>query len=170
MKCTENEITYLIHNKENNDNEIARKLHRTKSSIIGMRNKLCLKRDSNVRRNSNLEILLNDNIISFYWIGFIMADGHISNRRRLKIELSIKDKLHLLTFCKYINTSNIKYNSNITNFGNHMSIKTEVRDIIHVKQICDKFDLHSNKTMNPPNFSNFNFTNEQIMAIINWFD
>ena len=55
----------------------------------------------------------SDNI-SMYWIGFIIADGHIYRKKRIQINLSIKDKSHLLRIQEHIGKISINlYNTQI---------------------------------------------------------
>ncbi|KKM89251.1 hypothetical protein LCGC14_1250550 [marine sediment metagenome] len=55
-----------------------------------------------------------------YWLGFLCADGYISKTRygRLGIGLSVKDKIHLIKFCKAIGMepSNVKEKDEILNY------------------------------------------------------
>lgn len=100
------------------------------------------------KRSGDLSILLDDNNESYYWIGFLLADGSFYDNR-LSLTLSIKDKEHLLKFANYIN-----YSGSLGD--NDKSITVSVKDTDIVKEICNKFDIKQNKTYNPPtNFSNF---------------
>ena len=44
---------------------------------------------------NNIKILLEENLESYYWIGFILADGHIDGNKRLQITLKSIDYEHL---------------------------------------------------------------------------
>ena len=57
--------------------------------------------NENNERSSNLSILLDDSFESFYWMGFILADGCFFENR-LQITLAIKDKEHLQSFANYV--------------------------------------------------------------------
>lgn len=46
----------------------------------------------------------SDNEKSFYWAGFIAADGSISNKSDFSLSLSLKDIDHLYLFKKYVKT------------------------------------------------------------------
>tara|TARA_Y100000310_G_scaffold338605_1_gene428687 strand:+ start:4221 stop:4991 length:771 start_codon:yes stop_codon:yes gene_type:complete len=50
----------------------------------------------------NVQNLLADTGVSYYWIGFLLADGSFC-KSRMKLSLSIKDKNHLLSLMEYIN-------------------------------------------------------------------
>jgi hypothetical protein len=47
----------------------------------------------------------NETPEQFYWAGFLAADGNISKQGRLTIDLSVKDKLHLLKLKVFIQTN-----------------------------------------------------------------
>lgn len=94
----------------------------------------------------DLSKLLEDNPISWYWIGFILADGSIINGR-LQIGLSIKDKEHLLKFAEFINYSG-SFAETTT------SIQVAVKDLEIVNKICNKYNILPKKTYNPPSILN----------------
>lgn len=60
-------------------------------------------------KKCNLEKLLLDVPETYYWIGFILADGHISKNNRLVVTLSVKDKNHLIKLQKYLEIENMQY-------------------------------------------------------------
>lgn len=95
---------------------------------------------------NNVKILLNENLESYYWIGFILADGHIENNKRIQITLSNKDKIHLEKFKKYVNAKSI----NNLNVNGHEQCSLSVQDIKYVPILCEKFKIKNNKTTNPP--------------------
>lgn len=105
---------------------------------------------ANNDRYGDLSILLNDTNESFYWIGFILADGSIQNNR-LGFGLSIKDKDQVQKFANYI-----KYKKDIQIGYKELNNKIfgfcglSVQDSRIVKQIKEKFDIRDNKTYNPP--------------------
>ena len=97
---------------------------------------------------SNVYPLLEDTVESYYWIGFCLADAHIS-KQRITLTISLKDEGHLLKFSKYIE-SNIRYGE-CFNFGKVSQNCTVSANNSHViPQIRDKFGIVSNKTQNPP--------------------
>lgn len=105
---------------------------------------------SNNKRYGDLSILLENTYESFYWIGFILADGNIKNNR-LKFGLSDKDLNQVKKFADYI-----KYKQDIIVLHRELNNKQfgfcglSVQDSKIVKEIKDKFDIHDNKTYNPP--------------------
>jgi len=116
----------------------------------------------NKTKTHNIEKLLNGTNEAYYWVGFIFADGYISENLRLKITLAIKDYDHLIKFCKFINVDKSK----IRITSKHCSIC--IMDTNVVKTIITVFDFKDKKTYNPPDL-NVLFTNktkEQIYSFI----
>lgn len=109
-----------------------------------------------------MEHLLEDTAESFYWIGFILADGHIGPKMRLNIGLSIKDIEHLKKLAKFINvpedTIRIKEYTKSCHFS---KMATEI-----LTNVVEKFKIESNKTENPPDFSSYNFNDDLIFSLI----
>jgi len=100
-------------------------------------------KDSRVR--GNLEKLLKNTYRAYYWIGFLMADGSINYKTyRLKIGLSMRDKIHLLRFADYINCPNVRK-------GNNNSIELSIQDKYNIPKIIKKFGFVSRKSFNACN-------------------
>lgn len=93
-------------------------------------------------RSANLKILLEDSYESFYWMGFILADGSFC-KDRLQITLGIKDKTHLQKLADYLEYKLPIFETNI-----NVSMRSKNLDISPL--ICQKFDIKKNKTYNPP--------------------
>lgn len=109
---------------------------------------------------ADLSILLLDTPESFYWVGFLLADGSFCNGR-LKLGLSLKDSEHLYKFANYINYSGA---INTTD----KSISLSCKDIEIVQAICEKFDIRERKTYNPPN-TILQFDKDLIYALLAGF-
>ncbi len=62
--------------------------NRTWKSIIHRAQVLQIRRCN--RGNSNINKLLSDTPETYYWIGFLMADGHINNKQTISISLAKK--------------------------------------------------------------------------------
>lgn len=107
---------------------------------------------------SKIEKLLDETNESYYWIGFLLADGHFDENGRISLTLSTKDLEHLQKYAKFINCNNIKTNDN------KCSISTLKRD--YGKTLKDKFDIKTNKTYNPPNKQVFSKINREKMISI----
>jgi hypothetical protein len=138
--------------------ELEEKLKRSWTSIKLKAQSLNMDRNEKFSRNSNLPILLNGSNESLYWIGFILADGHIDTmHNRLRVSLSLKDYKHLEKFSKYISTNILKYETKC-------SVACQDQEII--PKIVDMFEINSRKTYVPPNIKNYNLSNNQWISLI----
>lgn len=93
-------------------------------------------------RCGDLTKLLEDTYESYYWIGFLLADGCFSNGR-LRIDLAIKDKEHLLKLASFLSYTG-------TIMETDKKIGLAIKDIDTVEAICNKFNILKQKTYNPP--------------------
>ena len=102
------------------------------------------------KRLNNLSILLEDTPETYYWIGFLLADGHF-DEKRIVVGLAEHDRGHLERFAKYISyegtISTVK--KNLYN-AVHNAVRLSAMDTEVVGKLCEKFDIKSNKTYNPP--------------------
>lgn len=159
-KWTKEEIDIIVENYEKSEKEKLINLlpNRSWDSIKLKANSLYLNRSFDFHRESNMNVLLENNLETFYWIGFILADGHINNKIRIKITLSYRDIEHLMKFSKYIECDNIQ-SDDIS-----CTITLQNKDVC--PKICEKFDIKSDKTYFPPNFELFKFSKELIFSLI----
>jgi len=101
---------------------------------------------------------VNDNAFSFplneekaYWIGFLLADGYISEQgknkeyRRLGLGLAGKDIAHLKKFKKFIKSDNPIYKRQIYNKYSFVTLQIVSKQII---EDLDKYEIHPRKTNN----------------------
>lgn len=93
--------------------------------------------------SSQINKLLDDNCESYYWIGFLLADGTFSNNR-LSFTLSNKDKEQVIRLGQYIKCNNIIYSTNWT--------RLSIMNKNVISKICEKFNILPNKTYNPSNY------------------
>lgn len=104
--------------------------------------------NANIYKKGNCNNLLNDTYISHYWLGFICADGHISNSNRLVVTLSIKDKEHIEKLSKFLGNIPIKISKT-----KYPQCKVSIMDTSNINNLCIKYNIVSNKTENPINFN-----------------
>lgn len=131
--------------------------------------RLGLHRDSKLsKRDSNLTNLLSDTYTTFYWVGFLFADGYINHKRKgVKLQLSIKDSEHFHKFRNFIQMEHY----HIDYYNGAESIGGTAQDIDNVPLLIEKFDFKPQKTFNPPNWKNYNFSNELIFCLlVGFFD
>lgn len=117
------------------------------------------------KRIGDASFLLDESNESFYWIGFILADGSINKGVRLTITLSRKDKTHLEKLAKRLN---IKTNDTEDVLNGNTYYQTTI-SIMHTdifSKLTKKFMINQNKTINPPNSSVFEqLSNEELLSI-----
>jgi len=171
QKWTEKNNNFLIENYNNMDNDkLIHELSRSWNAIKLQSAKLGLKRYKNINRFANLDILLNDDNITYYWIGFIMADGNIINNR-LRIRISDKDENHLLRFKKYVKfDKKLNYGKTIINNKQYNWVGISMMDTKYIKKLSDKFDIRNNKTYIPCNIKNINDDNLLLSLITGFID
>lgn len=107
------------------------------------------------KRLGDCSFLLEESYESLYWIGFLLADGHFSNSKRIKLCLANKDSEHVKIFCDKIGCNfilNKDKNPEVT------IMHTEV-----VSKLCEKFKIKSNKTYFPADISSI--TGEKLTAL-----
>lgn len=90
------------------------------------------------KKTTNLKRLLDGTMESFYWLGFLLADGNFRGKRSVRCELSTKDYQHLEKLAKYLNTT-VKYPNK------RNSILFEIYDIDVVPKIIELLGLKHNK-------------------------
>lgn len=97
------------------------------------------------KRKSELKNLKNRDYTFYYWLGFLLADGHFTKNHRLRVTLRKEDKNHIEKIGKYLGNVSINYDSN----GNpYLAIMNKTI----IKKIKEDFNIKSNKTKNPPNY------------------
>lgn len=114
--------------------------------------------------NEGLEVLLNDSLQTMYWMGFLLADGTFT-KNRLSVELSNKDKNHLKSFASYINTTNWYERTRVLNNKEYQQCSTNVTNSVLIPKIAGKFDIQTNKTINPPNLKALPLTRAQLISL-----
>lgn len=108
--------------------------------------------------------LLNESKESYYWLGFIMADGYITKNNRLRIGLSIKDKKHLEMFQQFINCGTIKNEIKTSSFGTFESASISVMDVKTLDIIKNRFKIETDKSKNPINIESL--SNENLIPFL----
>lgn len=120
---------------------------------------LGIKKENNYYLETNCKSLLEDTPIVLYWIGFILADGHISNNKRLQITLAIKDIEHLKKLALLLNTG-----LTTSRKDTYPNVSLYCQDVVNIKNLSIKYDIKRDKTYSPPEF--YNISSELILAMI----
>lgn len=100
---------------------------------------------------------------AYYWVGFILADGHISNMNRLTIALANKDHEHLQKFADFISCKNLKKDKKNASW-------ISIQDKVYIKLLRDKFDIKNDKTYYPPNLEWISDNELLISLLIGYID
>lgn len=105
--------------------------------------------------------LLDGTFEAMYWLGFLLADGHFSANGRIRLTLAALDRKHVKRFGRFIEFRG-KYGTN--------SLKQKsvaVMDKEGVGLIKERYDIHHQKTYNPPDLNRFkSLSDDQMMALI----
>ncbi len=117
-----------------------------------------IKREFNDSKNDGKYLNLTDinNLITCYWIGFLLADGHIYKEKNIQINLSNVDKDHILKIESHIGKVRILEYANV--------VRITISDRLTAKFLSDKFKWQSNKTKNPPLIPNL--SRDQLFSLI----
>ena len=151
--------SYLIRNySHKSKDEIISDLGLSWKYIQKMAHLFDIKREFNESTKSfSLSKLLDGSNISYYWIGFMLADGHISNNNTIQINLNKKDANHLDRLKLYLGSDfQLSIKNNIVR-----CVLTDVPSILKLKHL---FKWTSNKTKNPVEIPEL--TNDQLFSLI----
>lgn len=140
---TKEEDNLLITNYQLKRNDLLKLFPNRSYYAVNQRaSKLNLRKERNEYCESNLDVLLEETHEAYYWIGFILADGHVHKNLRLKITLAPKDTNHLQKLANFIKTQ-LKSNK-------YQQPYVSCQEKVIVPQLCKKFDIQQNKTTHPP--------------------
>lgn len=118
-----------------------------------------------------------NNLISLYWLGFIVADGNICEKGILRISSSIKDMDHLNKFRDFLGIQDRKLRlfrlktpfSN--NLDGHEYCSLSCTDTFYGKEIVSKLDIAKrSKTYYPPNLDFLDSPSKLLAFFIGFFD
>ena len=110
-------------------------------------------------RKNNLSILVDGSLESCYWVGFLLADGYMTNGW-LDVHLSAKEIEHLIKFKSYIQSTNA------ISHRKDGSINLRVYNQSAISSIRDAFDFKLRKTYHPPSKSFYSsLSREQILSV-----
>lgn len=161
----EKNINYLLNNYSvKSKDEIIKELNLSWSYIQKLACLNGIKKGRNESANDwkfKKLIDYSDNI-SMYWLGFMIADGHIYNKSNIQINLSIKDKPHLLKIQEHIGDISINLNNS--------QIRATISDRKTASELSNDFKWLSNKTKNPIEIPNFISKDALFSLIIGFID
>lgn len=152
----EDNIILNNYNKIEIDDLIKLLHNRNKQSIYNRAFKLNIKKETCKNTCKNLLLKTPE---SYYWLGFLIADGHFSKNNVLHINIIKNDLNHLINFCNFLQFDHkkIKIKNNI--------IRLSISDNNTLSILKSEYNINSNKTYNPINF-NFNIETDFIMCFL----
>jgi hypothetical protein len=117
-----------------------------------------IKREFNESKNFGKYSKLMDleDLETCYWIGFLLADGHIYKEMSIQMNLSILDKDHILKLKKHLGDFPIYESESV--------IRICISDIKLAKFLSERFSWKSNKTKIPPVLNNL--SEDQMFSLI----
>lgn len=170
---TDADLTFLIANYPTQGGHFcAEKLNKNYLNTKGKANSMGLRV---FVKKPNTQKLLEDDPISLYWIGFLLADGNfIINREKkssyLRLRLSVKDMDHVVKFKNFIESDkNIKIE--IGGSSNRFCLDSKIANFTfgdkQLIKVCEKFQINNNKTKFPPSLDVFKIlTQNQLMCLL----
>ena len=156
----EKSITYLKKNySKKSKKEIMETLNLSWSYIQKLAHYNNIKREFNENINDwKYEKLLDyKNNITLYWIGFMLADGHISKQKNIQINLSKNDKNHIIKLQQHLGKFNIIETPTI--------VRVTLSDKKTISKLSNDFCWVSNKTKIPVKIPEF-ITDDGLFSLI----
>lgn len=119
--------------------QLIQKYNRGYESLKSAARRFKVKKINEFTNHNKLKILLNNSNESWYWLGFIVADGYLSQKGELKITLSNLDNTHLFKLSQYLKCNLLK------DKYSHITCKDAINGIKLIKQ----FKIKEKKTYYP---------------------
>lgn len=114
-----------------------------------------------VRENSLDKLVENKSLETFYWIGFILADGSFY-KNRFEFGLKEDDVCVLEAFAKYIN-----FKGDIKHRNSTKSNRLQFNNKPSVEKFMKEYGFNYDKTYNPCSFELFkNYSKDQITSLL----
>lgn len=114
-----------------------------------------------LRENSLDKLISEKSLETFYWIGFILADGSFYNNR-FEFGLKEDDNDILRAFADYI-----EFKGNIKHRNSTKSNRIQFNNKPSIENFMKEYGFNYNKTYNPCSFESFkNYSKEQITSLL----
>ena len=155
--------------KRQNKKELIQLLpNRSWPAINQYAQKLNIKRSYDVVRTTNVKKLLSETPKAYYWMGFLMADGHFTEKRII-LGLSIKDVDHVRKFAKFISADYSEGNKKCCGkYYDSCRVSAANSDIVPL--LRQKFEIQNNKTHHPCNITKIKDKDLLLSLIIGFID
>jgi len=120
-------------------------------------NFICRRCHNNKKIKNKCENLLNGSLESYYWLGFLLADGHFDPvSYNISISIHRNDRIHLEKLQSFAEIKVLRELKKVPMVNLCFGGK------VIVKQLIDKFNIKSNKTTNPPDITSI--TGDNLIA------
>lgn len=167
----EDQILIIMWDKHSKSDILKTFPTRSYKSLVSRASTIGCKKDKSTLSHNKLSILLEEKNENYYWLGFLMADGHFSKQNDIKLTLSEKDLSHVEKFAKLFGArvskrGSCKYDRYIPKPSYCMA----VRDVNTVKLLKEKYSISSNKTEYPCDISSFNTCEKFLSWFAGFFD
>ena len=118
--------------------------------------------NDSVKRENNLNRLITEQTPqSFYWIGFLIADGSFHSGSKFELGLAEKDLSVIEAFCEYI-----AYNNKIMYREDTKSYRISFANSIENPKFMEKYGFKPRKTYNPIDFFVFKDYNKELLLAL----
>lgn len=164
----EHENLILEHYEEGDLDWLCEQTGRNRHAIGEFARRRGLKRKVNDNRKGTLEPLLNGSIISYYWLGFYLADGYIAKNGHFILSQSEKDKEQVYKLAKYLETSVYHIpKEKVGGFKNRTdSYRVNVCDKVLGVKIREMFKITDTKTSNGADLSFLTQDDDRNVALL----
>lgn len=169
-KWSQKEKSILKKHYRNTEKEELKKMltNRSWSSIIQYAQVLNIKRSYDLVRETNVGKLLEETPVSYYWMGFLMADGHFTEKR-ITVGLSIKDIDHIKKFAKFISADYLEGKNKCRGkYYRQCYVRAANSDIVPI--LREKFGICNNKTYHPCDITKIKDEDLLLSLIIGFID
>ena len=119
-----------------------------KSKYVLPYNKNCQQCSKIDIKHRKLKKLLNEELQSYYILGFLIADGYFSKTKRLKFELQKRDKEIVEQIIEYLEIDKAVIYETKNSFG------FCIQDVDTITKLQEKYGITNNKSIIPCNLNN----------------
>lgn len=127
-------------------------------------------KDKKFKSHLHIYDIFNESLESYYWLGFLLADGHFTSSGGLNLELSIRDLNHLEKFKLFTKSKNkITHRKAVCSLNNknklHDLVCFRIYDTINIKVLANKYKITNRKTYEPPEIDIENLENDKFLSL-----
>lgn len=119
------------------------------------------------KKVAKMELLLQGTVISYYWMGLLLADGCLTKKGELRLTLANKDASHVRRFAKFIEFTGT-YQRSDAGLEGAIGIRTMNRHVANT--LRKQFGFHFNKTLHPCDLSKIPKGDELFSFIVGFMD